>query len=383
MRNEPPRTAVEADGFSPGNQSGRKLLIWMFTVLSIVGVLLALRSAVHMHDVRESTRAVSFALLPVPVAWAAYWWLDRYEPEPRRYKLAALAWGAAAAPWLAVSAEQFAHKLGVPSHAVTVGVAPVVEEIVKASFLFLTLARLRRVIDGFLDALIYAGIVGIGFAATENVLYYAASFLGADNGAGASAMTATFLIRGMISPFVHPTFTSVTGIALAMALTNPRLRTSRVRQVATTLLGLAGAISLHALWNFSDGRGPSTFAVIYLAIAAAVFGVAVFAALVRTEQVHELEDNLNDLADSGSIDLRDIPYLVTFRDRRAARDYARRNFGADAAVAVNRYQGLATEAAFLRHALDTGRHVPRGAEQLAHLEAALRSMRGNVNLPRG
>lgn len=383
MREEP-LPAASPPNPSPTDQPGRVLLIWLFSLVSIAaGLLLALRALVDMRDVSEAARAVALGLLPVPIAWAAYWWLDRYEPEPRRYKLAAFAWGAAAAPFLAITAEEFVHSLGVPFRAITVGVAPVVEEIAKASFLFFTFARHRRVIDGFLDALIFAGIVGIGFAATENILYYAASFVGVFQGDGASAMTATFVIRGMITPFVHPSFTSVTAIALAAAITNPRLRESRIRQAAIVVLGIAGAISLHALWNFSDGLGPSAFAAIYLAIAAAVFGVVVFAVLVRTEQVNDLKDNLHDLADNGAIDSDDIPHLVTFHDRRMARAYARRNFGDAAAASVRRYQKLATEAAFLRHALDTGRHIPRGAEQLANLEAVLISMRPDVKLPGG
>jgi len=339
MPAEPTRPpAASADAPAARNQPGRHLLVWLFSLLGISGMVLLVHSALRVDDLSDFILAMALGLLPVPIAWAAYWWLDRYEPEPRRYKLAALAWGAAACPWLAVAAQELAYRMGVPARSITVGVAPPVEEVLKAAFLFFTFMRLRRVIDGFLDVLIYAGIVGVGFAATENILYYAASVAGAFEGTGTSAMTATFVIRGMISPLAHPSFTSVTGIALAAAITHPWLRAHKFRQVVTILLGLAGAISLHALWNFADGSGPSTFAVVYLAIAAVVLGVVVFAALVRAEQVDDLRENLHDLADDGAIHPTDIPHLVTFHDRRAARDYARREFGIDARAAVRRYQ---------------------------------------------
>src|SRR5688500_3272531 len=93
---EEPLPAASRPNPSPTSQSGRGLLIWLFSLVSVTGLLLALRAVVDMHDMSEAARAVALGLLPVPIAWAAYWWLDRYEPEPRRYKLAAFAWGAAA-----------------------------------------------------------------------------------------------------------------------------------------------------------------------------------------------------------------------------------------------------------------------------------------------
>ena len=38
----------------------------------------------------------------------------------------------------------------------------------------------RAELDGVLDGIVYAGMVGIGFAFTENILYLAAAYNGTD-----------------------------------------------------------------------------------------------------------------------------------------------------------------------------------------------------------
>ena len=52
--------------------------------------------------------------------------------------------------------------------------APFVEEIVKAAVLYAIYRWRRHEFDGVLDGIVYAGMVGLGFAFTETVLYYAA-----------------------------------------------------------------------------------------------------------------------------------------------------------------------------------------------------------------
>ena len=52
--------------------------------------------------------------------------------------------------------------------------APVTEEASKGLFLLLLLWWRRAELDGVLDGIVYAGMVGIGFAFTENILYLAA-----------------------------------------------------------------------------------------------------------------------------------------------------------------------------------------------------------------
>ena len=50
----------------------------------------------------------------------------------------------------------------------------------RALFLLLLLWWRRAELDGILDGIVYAGMVGIGFAFTENILYLAAAYNGTD-----------------------------------------------------------------------------------------------------------------------------------------------------------------------------------------------------------
>ena len=92
-----------------------------------------------------------------------------------------LGWGAfvaTARPWCSrSSASSSSRRPGRSSGAV---VAPVTEEAAKGLFILLLLWFRRNELDGILDGIVYAGMVGIGFAFTENILYLAAAYIGSD-----------------------------------------------------------------------------------------------------------------------------------------------------------------------------------------------------------
>ena len=98
--------------------------------------------------------------------------------------------------------------------------APVTEEATKGAFLVLLLWWRRHELDGVLDGIVYAGMVGIGFAFTENILYLAAAYNGTDGlgPGGTEALTGTFIVRCLLSPFAHPLFTAFIGIGVGLAV---------------------------------------------------------------------------------------------------------------------------------------------------------------------
>ena len=103
-------------------------------------------------------------------------------------------------------------------------VAPITEEASKGLFLFLLLWWRRAELDGILDGIVYAGMVGIGFAFVENILYLAAAYNGTDGmgPGGTGAVTGVFVIRCLFSPFAHPLFTTFTGIGVGLAVSSRR-----------------------------------------------------------------------------------------------------------------------------------------------------------------
>ena len=91
--------------------------------------------------------------------------------------------------------------------------APIVEEFAKGLGVFLIFVSARRAFDGPIDGIVYGGLVGAGFAFTENIQYFAISFIEG----GVADVATTFFVRGILSPFAHVMFTSVTGFALGLA----------------------------------------------------------------------------------------------------------------------------------------------------------------------
>ena len=362
-------------------QRGRLLLLIGFIVIAIGGVVGGIAISLGAGDPEGAGLSIMFAFIPLPLLWLAYWWLDRYEPEPRRYKFAAFVWGGVIAVAIALSLQLFIQATwDLSDENMAAFVAPATEEPAKCLFLLLTFLRARRVIDGFLDGLIYAGLVGIGFAFIENIGYYASSYLGSPDikVAGAAGATATFIVRGIFSPFAHPLFTSAFGIAIALALT----RRSRVAKVVIGILGLAASIGLHGLWNGSlSFGGGAGFVAVYLALAAVLVLVALLAIVVRVRQVKVLEQSLSYVSDRGWIHPAEIPYLSRFKYRKDARTYAKRNHGRVAGKVVRRYQRLATEMAFLHHAVMQGQSKPHGVDRTYALLDAMYALRPYLRFP--
>lgn len=379
---------VPTERRDPLRQRGRKALLVGFIVTAVAGLVgfavLLLREGDPGSpdlDAAGASLAFALALLPLPLLWLCYWWLDRYEPEPLRYKIAAFIWGGVVAVAIALSLQIWIDSaFDLSDDTMASLVAPLTEEPAKCLFLLLTFVRMRRVIDGFLDGLVYAGLVGIGFAFVENFGYYAASYLGAPDLpiAGAEGATTTFVVRGVFSPFAHPLFTSAFGIAIGLAVT----RKSKLAKTAFLVVGLALSMGLHALWNtsLSIGNGAGFF-LVYIALGGVLVVLTVFAVIVRSKQVTVLEQSLSYVALRGWIHPAEIPYLSRFGHRKAARRFAHDHHGKDAAKVVKAYQELATEMAFLHHVMMSHRSKPLGVERTYALLDQMYALRPDLRFP--
>src|SRR5690348_17225074 len=200
---------------------------------------------------------VVLAAIPVGPVIGCYLWLDRYEPEPRTLLLLGLGWGAFVATSAAIFLQAFdAFAFGPGEATQSVLVAPLTEEVAKGLFILLLLLYRRAELDGILDGIVYAGMVGVGFAFMENILYLTQAYVG-DEGrtGGIDAAVGLFVLRGIGSPFAHPFFTAFTGIGIGIAVNS---RTRAVRVLAP-VVGLGFAIGAHASWNAAllihGGRG--------------------------------------------------------------------------------------------------------------------------------
>jgi RsiW-degrading membrane proteinase PrsW (M82 family) len=292
---------------------------------------------------------VLLAALPVGPLIACYVWLDRYEPEPRNLLLLGLGWGAFVATSTALIlqiAGEFAFKA--PESFSAAVVAPLTEEAAKGLFILLLLFYRRNELDGILDGIVYAGMVGIGFAFTENILYLSSAYLGQDGQPGGiSGAVGLFVVRGVFSPFAHPLFTSFTGIGIGIAVSSRR----PVVRVLAPLLGYALAVTAHASWNGSLSMGGGQgFVLTYVFVMVPGFLlIAGFAIWARRRESRVLAVALADCARRGFLDPAEIPWLVRLPARRVARRHAQTVGGKTARDVMATYQQAAIELGFLHH----------------------------------
>jgi RsiW-degrading membrane proteinase PrsW (M82 family) len=215
------------------------------TFFSLFMMLMALFQMSPVH----ALVGVVVAFLPAPFYLALWLWLDRYDPEPPWALAGAWLWGAGVATFvsfiintLAGSLTQAATGSAALATFMSASIsAPFVEEFTKGLPVVLILIFFRREFDGVLDGIVYAGVVALGFATVENVLYYGRNFMAE----GLSGLFATFFVRGLLDPFGHSVYTAMTGIGCGIA----RVTRHKPLRVLAPLAGYAVAVLLHSLWN--------------------------------------------------------------------------------------------------------------------------------------
>ncbi len=351
------------------------------TVLVCLGALAILAVLALAGAPGSLALATVLAALPVGPLVACYLWLDRYEPEPRTLLAAGLLWGcfvATAAALLIQGVGGFV--LSFTDKQSLAVVAPLTEEASKGVFLLLLLWWRRAELDGVLDGLVYAGMVGIGFAFTENILYLAAAYNGTDGTGpgGTEALTATFVVRCLFSPFAHPLFTAFTGIGVGLAV-NARRHAARI---LLPLGGYALAVVAHAVWNTSTVYGFDNFVVAYVVLMAPAFvaliGLAVW---VRGSERRVLASALTDAAHRGLVPATDIGWVVDLGARRRSRAFARQQGGRSAERAMREYQQAAIELGFLHYRFLRGTPPPDYAARGQQFLQRIAALRPSIAFP--
>jgi hypothetical protein len=236
----------------------------------------------------------------------------------------------------------------------TIG-APVVEESLKGLVLVWLLWRRRQELDGPTDGIIYAAMVGLGFAMIENVGYYVSALVRPEVG-GVPLLGVTFVFRGVLAPLAHPMFTAMTGIGAAYAATHRRGGWALAA-------GLAGAMFLHGLWNGLTGRGLPGIILAYGLLACVLVVLITVIVADRRRILGLVRRYLPAYQDSGLVTEVDLRMLTTLRERREARRWARRTGGRPLGRAMAAYQLAATELALAHQRLHRGGATPGEFEE--------------------
>ncbi|MRH29281.1 PrsW family intramembrane metalloprotease [Microbacterium sp. SYP-A9085] len=359
----PAAPAVPAPSLPPLATKGRRAVPWLFALLAVALVALVAYFLQALGP-GASIAGMVIALLPLGAVLLAVRFIDRWEPEPRSLIVLALAWGAIAAVGIALGVDLVLRELfgaadspaAEALHAVVQ--APVVEEFAKGLGVLVIFLTARRAFDGPVDGIVYGALIAAGFAFTENIQYFAVSMIEG----GAQQLTTTFILRGILSPFAHVMFASITGFAVGLAA---RRGAAARDVVATWMLGMAGAALLHALWNgsalFLDFFG------LYVTLQVPLFVLFILGILLlRREERRLTRKRLGEYAAAGWFTVAEVDMLATPRGRRAALAWARTLRG-DRTAVMKDFIADAAALAAVRQRMATGRDPGAAADQQALL----------------
>jgi RsiW-degrading membrane proteinase PrsW (M82 family) len=314
------------------------------------------------------------SMLPVPIYVALVLWIDRMEAEPVWLLVSGIVWGATVATlfsyifntvvgglfgWITGSAA-----LGSVGGAVIS--APFSEELSKGAFIFLLYFFLRKEFDGVIDGIVYASMVGLGFAMAENFLYHGRQL--AQH--GISGLVGIFGLRNILTPFAHPLFTSLTGIGLGFACTakNPALR------IISPIAGLLAAMGLHSLWNLLASLGFFFLGYILVFVPAFILLLAIVIYSIYREQLI-VQKQLTPELESGVLTKEEYMAIGSATRRLTTSFTALTKRGMAGWMAHRRFTQAASELAFQRHRAehgavgDPGEAATREAAYLATLSS--------------
>lgn len=311
---------------------------------TIAGLLVILLTSINPVGT-----AIGFVLSSVAmtVVVLAYLWLDRFEPEPPPLLVLAFVWGASVAIVVSVILEMaFGAVIGSDSDWRTTAIAaPVIEEAAKGLFLLIMMTgRRRHELNSMVDCLVYAGLVAAGFAWLEDIFYIA-------GGESLGEALVTAAMRLVMAPFAHPLFTTAIGIGVYLALHQRNI----LAKAGYLLLGYAGAVIMHALWNGSAVLGFGTYLLVYVAWMVPIFALAIWLGVTaRRREQRLVATKLPGMVEAGLVTANEASWLGSIRSRKLAVAAVARADGKAAANTVRDFAAQVVELAFVKDRIDRG-----------------------------
>ncbi|TCJ16785.1 PrsW family intramembrane metalloprotease [Rubrobacter taiwanensis] len=299
--------------------------------------------------------------------------IDLYEREPLRYIIPVFVWGFTVAVVISIFFEAiFAVAVSVVVGAegvdflTTVVAAPVIEECAKGLALLIVFAvsylfarrRGRLQFSGVMDGIVYGSAVGFGFSLAEDYLYLLQ--FGEE----------VFVIRRLFGGFAHAAFTSLIGIGFGLV---PWVRPLSLK-LALPLAGLAGAVALHAAFNFTAFFfGPLAYVLQAVVILLYVVLITVWLAVER----RTIREELREEVDLGTITAAEYGILPTYFRRTLY--YLRLILTGELGTwsRARRVHGAAVDLAFTKRLSRSSRAAP-GESSVRHLRQRIGELRGEA-----
>ena len=319
--------------------------------------------------------SVIAATVPMAIFLAVVWWLDRYDREPAWLVVTVFLWGALFATLGSLVLNSFGgavlvDQLGRYNGQIlgTIYIAPLVEEPMKASILLLV--AMTRWFDNTTDGFVYGAAVGLGFAMTENFLYFSAYV---DN---PGQWIQVVVIRTACSGVMHALASSIVGASLGWA----KCRTLDIK-VVSFVMGLTTAMTVHCIWNtfaVLDRVGGLEALTIDLAIFFVEFVMVFSVFMLCLHGEHRMiKRELMVEAKGGVLPPQHVAIIASVRKRS-------RPGWCPEGVAQDEYIETATKLAFRRmQCRGRGGRQKKYVQEARTLRHRLRAMLGTKPLPLG
>ena len=284
------------------------------------------------------------------------WWFDRYEKEPVRLLFVAFLWGAVPAIIFSLIAQiAFDFPIsqlvrpGLQADLLSVSfIAPITEETFKGLMILFLLVAFQREIDSPLDGILYGGLVGCGFAATENVFYFISEF----TMSGIAGVFILAFFRAFVFGLNHALFTAATGLGIAIAHTSPH----KLVKVSAPPLGLALGMMLHAAHNAAMTLSSAygwTVLVGLLINWSGVFALFLTIVWVTLRERRWIANHLAEEVKIGILSNTDYAVIRSYWKRTVARAKALLKLDFRRWAALGRFFHIATKLAFTKQRWET------------------------------
>lgn len=312
--------------------------------------------------------SVVAGIVPMVIYPLILYWFDRYEKEPLGLILATFVWGFVPAAIFALISQAILDlpmsiffvqgTLGYDFVSASI-IAPVTEEIFKGLAVFAIFLFARREFDSLFDGILYGSLVGFGFAAIENIIYFSTETT-------LEGLFFLIFMRAFLFGLNHAFFTSLTGMGFAVA----RLSRSGFVKLTAPLLGLSAAIVAHAIHNGGATLAQQTGIAFLLALIADWFGALFVLVIVLASIRRERSWIVNQLKDEVQLGtLSEAQYAVVSSPSRRARERGSSLARGDLGTwrKLGRFHRVSTELAYKKHQNARAGEVGAPAELIAQL----------------
>lgn len=289
--------------------------VTLLLALGIAGLIFMLPFLAE-HGIGITVGLTLLALLPVIVIVSFISWIDNWEREPLSLYIVAFVWGAGVSTIFSLISNQIfgvaaANMLSENSASIasTVVGAPLIEEAFKGIGILIILLFFSKNFNGPVDGIVYGMLIGLGFAFTENILYFSMYY---------EDLPYVFRARAILNPFVHPLATSMTGFFIGLSV-QQRSKKSLFYLAPT---GYVIAVGLHALHNLSAvlEMNDLTRLLYQIPVYLVTIGIIIGA---RVSERRDVMAALREYGKAGWVTQNELSMIASIPNRRQALLWAR------------------------------------------------------------